>query len=138
MKLTVLKKLTLSTVFAAASTLAMCQTPDTTGHVETKSPNSQYKPAFVGQTRIHGVKTSMPVEATVINSDLKNPWGIHVLPDGRFLITGKSGTMQILKMDGQPDKQITGFPKVLFEGQGGLLDVNIDPEYIHNRMIYWD
>lgn len=138
MKSTLIKKLTLSAAFATVSALAMGQAPDTTNHVENKAPNSQYKSAFVGQTRIHGVKTSMPVEATVINSDLKNPWGIHVLPDGRFLITGKSGTMQILKMDGKPDKQITGFPKVLFDGQGGLLDINIDPDFVHNRMVYWD
>jgi glucose/arabinose dehydrogenase len=138
MKTTQFKRLMLSAAFVTASGLAMCQNMDTTNHVETRPPNSDYKPAFVGQTRIHGVKTGMPVEATVINSDLKSPWGIHVLPDGRFLISGKSGTMQILKMDGKLDKQITGFPKVLFDGQGGMLDVNIDPDFVHNRMVYWD
>jgi len=138
MKASTLKKITLSATFAAATAIAMGQTPDTTNHVETRPPTADYKPAFLGQTRIHGVKTNMPVEATVINSDLKNPWGIHVLPDGRFLITGKMGTMQILKMDGTPDKQIAGFPKVLAEGQGGLLDINIDPDFTRNRMVYWD
>lgn len=132
------KKLTLSTVLIAASAVAMGQALDTTNHVETRPSNSGYQPAFVGQTRIHGVQTKMPVEATVINSDLKSPWGIHVLPDGRLLITGKQGSMQILKTDGTLDKQITGFPKVLAEGQGGMLDVNIDPDFAHNRMIYWD
>lgn len=138
MKAISLKKLALSAAFASASAIAMAQTLDTTNHVETHPPTADYKPAFVGQTRIHGVKTNMPIEATVINSTLKNPWGIHVLPDGRLLISGKSGTMQILKTDGSVDKNITGFPKVLFEGQGGLLDVTIDPDYAHNRMVYWD
>jgi len=132
------KTILLGTALVAASTTSFSQALDTTNHVETKAPNSRYKPAFVGQTRIHGVKTSVPIEAIVINSDLKLPWGIHVLPDGRFLITGKSGTMQILKMDGTMDKQITGFPEVQFRGQGGLLDVNIDPDFISNHMIYWD
>lgn len=105
--------------------------------VETQSPNTNYKPAFRGQTRIGGVKTKTPYTVTVINSNLKNPWGIHVLPDGRFLVTEKSGTMRILKANGQPDKQITGFPAVLYRGQGGLLDVTIDPAFATNRMIYW-
>ncbi|WP_255547622.1 PQQ-dependent sugar dehydrogenase [Mucilaginibacter sp. dw_454] len=138
MKAIQIKKFTLSAIFLGASAVAMGQTADTTNHVETKAPNSNYKPAFVGQTRIHGVQTSVPVKATVINSSLKNPWGIHVLPGGRFLITGKTGTMQILKIDGTLDKQITGFPAVLAQGQGGMLDVNIDPDYAHNRIVYWD
>jgi glucose/arabinose dehydrogenase len=113
-------------------------TRDTTlAPVETQSANSNYKPAFKGQTRIGGVKTKTPVTVTVINSSLKNPWGIHVLPDGRFLITEKAGTMRILKANGEFDKQISGFPAVLFRGQGGLLDVTIDPAFTTNRMIYW-
>ncbi|HEK21627.1 MAG TPA: PQQ-dependent sugar dehydrogenase, partial [Bacteroidetes bacterium] len=51
--------------------------------VETQKPNTNYKPAFRGQTRIRGIKTKTPYTATVINNELKNPWGIHVLPDGR-------------------------------------------------------
>jgi glucose/arabinose dehydrogenase len=113
-------------------------TRDTTlAPVETQSANSNYKPAFKGQTRIGGVKTKTSVAVTVINSNLKNPWGIHVLPDGRFLITEKAGTMRILKANGEFDKQISGFPAVLFRGQGGLLDVTIDPAFTTNRMIYW-
>jgi glucose/arabinose dehydrogenase len=45
--------------------------------------------------------------------------------------------MRILKPNGAFDKQITGFPAVLFRGQGGLLDVTIDPSFTTNRMIYW-
>lgn len=117
---------------------ANVSTRDTTlAPVETQTPNSNYKPAFKGQTRIGGVKTKTPVVVTVINTSLKNPWGIHVLPDGRFLITEKGGTMRILKATGELDKQITGFPAVLFRGQGGLLDVTIDPAFTTNRMIYW-
>ena len=45
--------------------------------------------------------------------------------------------MQILTTDGKIDKTITGFPEVQFAGQGGLLDVNIDPDFTKNRMVYW-
>ncbi|MDB5003005.1 MAG: glucose dehydrogenase [Mucilaginibacter sp.] len=105
--------------------------------VETAKANSDYKPAFVGQTRIGSVKTQTPYTATVISTELKGPWGIHVLPDGRLLISSKPGIMQILTTDGKIDKTITGFPEVQFQGQGGLLDVNIDPNFTQNRMVYW-
>src|SRR5687767_10896997 len=72
------------------------------GPVETESPNSKYKPAFTGQTRINRVATKTPYEAVVITSDLKSPWGIAVMPDGRFLITQKTGTMRIVTAEGKP------------------------------------
>src|SRR5215213_4800899 len=55
--------------------------------VETNPPNSNYKPAFAGQTRIAGVKTKAAYEGRILTKDLKSPWGITSLPDGRFLIT---------------------------------------------------
>ena len=106
--------------------------------VETRNANSQYKSSFTGQTRIGGVKTKTPLSVTVINSELKLPWALQCFPDGRFLVTEKGGTMRILKADGKPDKTIGGLPPVLFNAQGGLLDVNIDPDFTKNRMIFWD
>jgi glucose/arabinose dehydrogenase len=105
--------------------------------VETQKPNSTYKAASQGQTRAPGVKTKTPLSVTVINSSLKQPWSVCPLPDGRFLITEKSGTMRILKADGKLDKTVTGLPAVFDEGQGGLLDVKTDPQFASNRMIYW-
>ncbi len=112
-------------------------TAQTGAPVETNPANTTYKPAFAGQTRIGSVKTTTPYTATVINSELKGPWGMRVLPDGRLLISGKPGNMQIVKTDGKIDKVITGFPEVQFGNQGGMLDVNIDPDFARNRMIYW-
>ncbi len=105
--------------------------------VETQKANSNYKPAFAGQTRIGSVKTKTPYVVAVINSNLKFPWGIHVLPDGRLLISQKPGIIQILTTGGKVVKTITGFPPVQYAGQGGLLDITIDPNFTTNRMIYW-
>jgi aldose sugar dehydrogenase len=105
--------------------------------VETRSPNTKYKPAFPGQTRIAGVKTTMPYEGKIITSDLKNPWGIAVLPDGRLLITQKGGTMRIVSSDGRLSDEITGLPSVASQGQGGLLGLTLDPQFETNRMVYW-
>jgi len=68
---------------------------------------------------------------------LNSPWGITSLPDGRFLITEKKGTMRIATQDGILTGEITGLPEVDDRGQGGLLGVTIDPDFSNNRMVYW-
>ena len=105
--------------------------------VETKRPNTDYKPAFVGQTRIAGIKTSTAYEGKVISTELKSPWGIAVLPDGRFLITEKGGTMRIATSAGVLTPAITGLPPVNARAQGGLLGLTIDPQFESNKMVYW-
>lgn len=115
----------------------MQQAADTTAPVEQKAPNSQYKPAFPGQTRIGAVKTQTPYEGKVLTSDLKSPWGIACLPDGRFLITEKKGDMRIVTASGAVSDAITGIPPVNSDGQGGLLGLIVDPKFTQNRMVYW-
>ncbi len=105
--------------------------------VETRKPNSDYKPAFVGQTRINGIRTRTPYKVEKIAGKMGRPWAIVPLPDGRFLITEKSGFMQIYAADGKMLRKITGFPKVDDGGQGGMLDAAPDPAFEKNKIIYW-
>jgi len=105
--------------------------------VETKRPNTDYKPAFEGQTRIAGVKTTTVYEGQTISTTLNRPWGITTLPDGRFLITEKGGTMRIATTTGILSAPITGLPSVASGGQGGLLGLTVDPQFETNRMVYW-
>ena len=105
--------------------------------VETKKPNTDYKPAFAGQTRIAGIKTATPYTGRILTDKLKSPWGIAALPDGRFLITQKSGTMRIALPDGILSDAIAGVPSVNDNGQGGLLGLALDPAFSSNRMVYW-
>jgi glucose/arabinose dehydrogenase len=105
---------------------------------ETTEPNSPtYQPAFEGQTRVEGVKTKTAYQVEVINSNLGKPWGITNLPDGRFLITEKSGFMNIVSADGKLVTKVEGFPTVDAKAQGGLLDVALDPDFKNNKIIYW-
>ena len=105
---------------------------------ETSDKNSpEYQPAFAGQTRIQGIKTTTPYQVEVINSDLQKPWGIINLPDGRFLITSKTGYLNIVSSDGKTISKVEGLPKVDDKGQGGLLDVALDPDFANNKMIFW-
>lgn len=135
--LTSLATLSLSVLVAACNKKQeVVQTPEGTP-VETMKPNATYKPAFTGQTRIKGVKTKTPVQVVVLNKELKKPWGITPLPDGRLLITQKKGTLRIADASGNMSGEITGLPEVDNNGQGGLLDIATDPDFTNNRMVYW-
>jgi len=62
---------------------------------------------------------------------------VNPLPDGRLIIADKAGYITIFSADGQPLKKITGLPKVDDRGQGGLLDIALDPDFAKNQVIYW-
>jgi glucose/arabinose dehydrogenase len=108
-----------------------------TAPVETQQPNSDYKPAFTGQTRIGGTHTVTAIEGKILCRDLEQPWGIVVLPDGRFLITEKKGVMRIATGEGNLSGAIKGLMEVNSSGQGGLLGLALDPDFPINRMVYW-
>lgn len=106
--------------------------------VETEQPNSpQFKPAFEGQTRIAGVKTTTPYDVTVIADGLVKPWAVTSLPDGRLVITEKGGTLRIATTDGEISTPIGGFPEVDDRSQGGLLDVAPAPDFNDSRMLFF-
>ncbi|WP_026880514.1 PQQ-dependent sugar dehydrogenase [Hymenobacter norwichensis] len=106
--------------------------------VETSAPNTAYKPAFAGQTRVGGVMTPTDAyKATVVTSALTNPWGVTALPDGRLLVTEKAGRLRIVTAAGVVSAPITGIPAVNPAGQGGLLGLCLDPNFASNRMVYW-
>ena len=105
--------------------------------VETQDPYTSYKPAHPGQTRVAGAKTKTPYKTDKIAEKLGVPWAIAFLPDGRLLITDRRGSMQIHDANGTLVKKITGFPEVDAGGQGGMLDVALDPNFSKNKMIYW-
>ncbi|MGJ7033650.1 PQQ-dependent sugar dehydrogenase [Niabella hirudinis] len=110
---------------------------DTLPAVEKKAPNSTYKPAFRGQTRVQGAKTTTPYRVNKIAEKISAPFAIVAMPDGRLMVTVKSGYMEIRNRDGALIKKIIGFPPPDLVGQGGLLDVAFDPNFTRNKMIYW-
>lgn len=111
--------------------------PEVGDPVEKNAPNTNYSPAFTGQTRIGGVKTTTAIKATILTTALSAPWGITSLPDGRLLITQKGGQLRLVTTSGTVSSPITGLPSVNAAGQGGLLGLCLDPQFSANRMIYW-
>ena len=69
---------------------------------------------------------------------LQNPWSVAFLPDGRMLVTERAGRMRLVDQDFRLEpKPIAGLPDVVAQGQGGLFDVVLHPEYAQNGWIYW-
>src|SRR4051812_49638902 len=75
------------------------------------------------------------VVETVVRG-LDHPWGLAFLPDGRMLVTERPGRLHIVSADGQVSFPLTGTPRVSGIGQGGLLDVALDPGFSENRLVY--
>lgn len=105
--------------------------------VESRNPNSSYEPADPNQTRAPGVKTGAAYDVRVLTDDLDSPWGIKELPDGRFVVTQKEGTLRLASRDGTVSDPINGLPEVESGGQGGLLDVLVTPDFEQSRMLYF-
>lgn len=77
-----------------------------------------------------------PVAVQNVVGGLDHPWGVAFLPDGRLLVTERAGDLRIVGPDGQLSEPVEGTPEVYSQGQGGLLDVALDPDFGTNRFVY--
>jgi len=114
-----MSRLILSTLIAAcvvsgASVLAQAQAP--------RSPT----PAPVNGA----------VRVQTVAGGLEHPWGLAFLPNGRMLVTERPGRLRTVERDGRVSEPLAGVPQVQARGQGGLLDVALDPRFAENRLVY--
>lgn len=93
-------------------------------------------PAALAQDtqRLRTDKAEVIVETVARN--LQNPWGLAFLPDSRMLVTERPGRLRIADAEGKLSDPIKGLPKISVSGQGGLLDVALDPNFAQNRLVY--
>jgi len=83
------------------------------------------------QTELHTVVIEDVVEG------LNTPWGMAFLPDGKVLITERGGTIRVVENGELRSDPLSGVPEVVARGQGGLLDINLHPDYEENGWIYY-
>jgi glucose/arabinose dehydrogenase len=76
------------------------------------------------------------IAVETLASGLDHPWGMAFLPDGRLLVTERAGDLRILGTDNTLSGPVPGTPKVFAQGQGGLMDVALDPNFKENRLVY--
>jgi aldose sugar dehydrogenase len=84
--------------------------------------------------------TPAPVKLAATVTDvargLEHPWGVELLPDGRFLVTERPGRLRIVSAGGQLSEPLAGVPEVYARGQGGLLDVALSPGFAQDKLVY--
>lgn len=88
-------------------------------------------------TRTRTVNTEKgPVLLSVVARGLAQPWGMDVFPNGAIVLTEKPGRLRILDREGNLSAPLGGVPPVAHVGQGGLLDVTVDPAFANNRLLW--
>lgn len=78
----------------------------------------------------------IPLVVETLATGLEQPWSVEVLPDGSSIVSEKQGTLRLVK-DGKVSAPITGVPPVSTEGQGGLLDIALAPDFATSRTLYF-
>lgn len=129
-------------IFAAALIFAACSGSPSNGQqsqnaVAQGAPNTDFTPAFAGQTRAPEALSGVQINAEEIAAGLNHPWAIVFLPDGRMLVTERAGRLRVVTREGQISEPVAGLPQVFSQGQGGLLDVVLSPDFASDRLIYW-
>ena len=77
------------------------------------------------------------IEVTEVANGLVHPWGAAFLPDGRMLVTERPGRLRLITAEGELlEEPVEGTPTVWAQGQGGLLDVVVDPNFAENQLVW--
>jgi glucose/arabinose dehydrogenase len=90
-------------------------------------------PAFAVDERFDTEGPSIAVQT--LADGLSHPWALAFLPDGGLLVTERSGNLRLVS-EGEVSDPLGGVPEVDARGQGGLLDVALDPGFAENRLVY--
>lgn len=76
------------------------------------------------------------IQVRPIVKGLEHPWGMAFLPDGNILVTERPGRLRIVVEGILHPEPVSGIPEITAQGQGGLLDVAIHPNFTENKLVY--
>jgi glucose/arabinose dehydrogenase len=94
------------------------------------------RPASAEQTRAPQPQKPTGAKTTTIATGLSRPWGMQVLPDGRFIVTERPGAIRIVTRDGAVSEPLAGAPEAQAIGQGGMLDIALAPDFGTSKRVY--
>mgnify|MGYP001084823915 CR=1 FL=1 len=92
--------------------------------------------ALIGLLGAQAGRSGTAVDVETVAGGLEHPWGLAFLPGGRMLVTERPGRLRIVSSEGEVSEPMDGVPEVFARGQGGLLDVELDPDFASNRLVY--
>ena len=123
----------LTTSLSVALLLAACQ-PQANGESPAKKAEGS-RPASAAAAQTLASEKG-PIRVTKVASGLDHPWALAFLPDGNMLVTERSGQLRRISRDGGISAPLAGVPQVFAQGQGGLLDVVLSPDFAATQRIY--
>lgn len=114
-------------LISAAVLVLLTLSPTSWSQTQAPNPPPNTVSSSAGELRVERLAT------------LEFPWGLALLPDGRLLITEKPGRLMIWS-NGTLSGPVEGVPPVVYRNapgeQGGLLDVEVDPDFARNQFVY--
>jgi glucose/arabinose dehydrogenase len=114
-----------------------CADAQNTGVDKRPANGRDQRPAFAEQTDAPERKLNVAFDVVTVAEGLQNAWGLAFLPNGKMLVTERPGRLRVVGADGALSEAVSGLPPVDARGQGGLLDVVLDPNFASNNLIYW-
>lgn len=130
-----MKSLLLACLIALSAALPQQSAQSVADPRPANAPNQQ--PAFPGQTDAPLRATNVAFDVVTVAETLEFPWGLAFLPSGKMLVTERPGRLRVVTADGKLSPAVTGLPAVDNRGQGGLLDIALDPDFRSTQLIYW-
>lgn len=102
-----------------------------------RPPNAtEQRPAFAGQTDAPERKLNVSFQVVTVADSINTGWSFAFLPDGKILVTERGGKLLLISTNGAR-AEVAGLPAVHARGQGGLLDVALDPDFATSNVIFW-
>ena len=131
-----MRQLLLCTALAAAcAPMLGCEARN--GDTATSTPTTVATAPVAAERPTRAVSSKLgEVRVATIASGLEHPWSVALLPDDGFLVTERPGRLRRISADGTLSEPLAGVPKVFAEGQGGLLDVVLAPDFATSKRIY--
>ena len=106
-------------------------------YLRMQGANLKEKPQYVADPNGQILKTEKQTfKIDIVARNVETPWGLAFLPDGRLLVTERPGRLRIIEKGAMLPEAVKGTPKVWEKQDGGLLDVEVHPQYARNGWIY--
>ena len=122
----------------ATQSTPLSTTPQSAAVADPRPANApDQKPAFAGQTDAPLNEKNVAFDVVTVAEGLEHPWSLAFLPSGKMLVTERPGRLRVVAADGTVSAPVAGLPQMDSRGQGGLLDVALDPAFASNQLIYW-
>ena len=122
--------------FVVMALLAGCGTAADVSTTGAAPATTDAKSTPTGETAAPPTQTVDGVTVQTLSSGLKHPWSLAFLPDGGMLVTERTGQLQRLGASGERQATIANLPAVFAEGQGGLLEVTLSPDFRQDSTIF--